>query len=81
MQDEVMKQMALLVFRELLDARMLMARAALRETISTLLRTAPDGAGDALKFAAGEYFAQQEREFLATLNQLFPDAKRKNEVG
>lgn len=81
MQDEIMKQMALLVFRELLDARMLTARAALRETNATMLRTAPDGAGDALKLAASEYFAQQEREFLATLNYFFPDAKRKSEVG
>ena len=79
--DEIMTQMALRVFRELLDAHMLTARAALRETLSTMLQTAPDGAGDALKFAAGEYFAQQEREFLATLNRIFPDAKRKSEVG
>jgi hypothetical protein len=72
-----MAQHAMVVFQHLLDARMKTARAAMLEVIPAMTRTAPDGAGDALKLAASEYFAQQEREFLAVLNQLFPDAKSK----
>jgi hypothetical protein len=81
MNNDMMKQFALQAFKELLDYKLLSARLALQTTLRAMMSSAPEGAGDALKLAASEYFANQERLFLAELNQVFPDAKSKREVG
>lgn len=69
----MLNQLAMSVLRTLMDGRLELCRVMLREAILAKVSEAPPNAGEAMRTAIHEYFAEKEREFVAEINKVLGD--------